>query len=130
MKAKSSMMNVFRLAFIGLLFCPLIVSAESESHRKDIYPQVVQLPAPQMTSPNATESLMSSGSKYSQKIQEYSTNEQGQHSPAHAPGGPRKLPDHEEEWWITPLGDALWPLLLCAGAFLIIRLARRKRANE
>lgn len=47
-----------------------------------------------------------------------------------APGGPNKTPVNPLGPHVTPVGDALLPLLLCAGAFLILRLARRKRANE
>ena len=36
-------------------------------------------------------------------------------------------PDAPEEPF--PLGDAAWPLMLCAGAYLIVR-ARRKRVRE
>ena len=60
------------------------------------------------------------------------------YSPAKAPNGPRRAidegdKDEKPEGWIDPmkdpLGDVVWPLMLCAGAFLIIRIARRKRAK-
>lgn len=44
-----------------------------------------------------------------------------------APAGPRKLPGHEEEWWLTPIGDALLPLALLALGYFGYRVIRRKR---
>ena len=41
-------------------------------------------------------------------------------------GGPRKLPGHEEEWWLTPVGDAVWPLIILALGYMGYRWMRRK----
>ena len=52
------------------------------------------------------------------------------YSPAKAPNGPRReRPGDNSDPYKDPLGDVVWPLMLCAGAFLIIRIARRKRAK-
>jgi len=55
------------------------------------------------------------------------------YSPAQAPSGPRRVignPDGDDEDDTengSPLGDALLPLMLLACAYLIIRMARRRR---
>lgn len=51
-------------------------------------------------------------------------------APERRGAGPRRVTGFPTEPFTDPVGDALLPLLLCAGAFLILRLARRKRANE
>ena len=51
-------------------------------------------------------------------------------APERRGAGPRRVTEFPTEPFTDPIGDALLPLLLCAGAFLILRLARRKRANE
>ena len=51
-------------------------------------------------------------------------------APERRAAGPRRVTEFPTEPFTDPVGDALLPLLLCAGAFLILRLARRKRANE
>lgn len=45
--------------------------------------------------------------------------------------GPRRVNKDDDigDPGSVPLGDVVWPLMLCAGAFLIIRIARRKRAK-
>ena len=72
-----------------------------------------------------TEAVMSSGSAYSPEVD-------APYESSPAPSGPRRVDqgNKPEGPFDDPLGDALLPLLLCAGAFLIIRVARRKRANE
>lgn len=46
------------------------------------------------------------------------------YSPAEAPSGPKKVGGHAQEG--MPIGDAVLPLTLFAGAYLIMRAARRK----
>lgn len=127
MNVKSIKLKAYQLAILGLLLCPLIALAESDAQGKDIYPQVVQLPASQMTSPNATDGLMSSGSKYAPQAEENSASEQGQYGPAHAPGGPNRTPVNPLDPHLNPIGDALWPLALLALAFCGVIYFRRKR---
>lgn len=94
--------------------------------------------ATQPTAPAATmqsvnnSSMMSSGSAYSSDIQAV-----GAYSPAAV--GPRKAPpgtggssgyDPKTPDVEQPLGDALLPLMLFAGAFLIWRAARRRAVKE
>ena len=44
-------------------------------------------------------------------------------------GGSDPGPEDPDDPWATPIGDAAWPLALCALAYLIMRVARvRKRA--
>lgn len=72
--------------------------------------------------------LMSSGSTYAPtmtSVVNAETDEKMQQS-----GRPRKLPDHEEEWWVTPIGDGVVPMMILAVAFLVYRLARRKKNAE
>ncbi|MBO7457645.1 MAG: hypothetical protein J6T80_00110 [Paludibacteraceae bacterium] len=63
------------------------------------------------------------------------------YSPAKTPNGPRRAASDEDEGDTPPpdphgpnedpLGDVLWPLMLCACAYLIVRTAqRRKRIKE
>lgn len=48
-----------------------------------------------------------------------------------APSGPRKLPGHEEEWWLTPVGDVAWGwMILLAAAYATMRGVRRVRREE
>ncbi len=45
--------------------------------------------------------------------------------------GRRKLPGHEEEWWLTPVGDVAWPLMiLLAAAYATMRGVRKVRREE
>lgn len=49
--------------------------------------------------------------------------------PNQAPTGPRKLPGHEEEWWLTPVGDVVWALMaLLALAYAYYVYKKRARA--
>lgn len=131
MNVKSIKLKAYQLAILGLLLCPLIAMAEPEAYGKDIYPKIIQLPAPQMTSPNATEGLMSSGSKYSQTAEESSVSERGQYDPAHAPGGPNRTPVNPLDPQLNPIGDAIIPLALLAVAYFGYRFIRRRRkVNE
>ena len=47
--------------------------------------------------------------------------------PNAAPSGPRKLPGHEEEWWLTPVGDVAWPVILLLTIAWYVRVRLRKR---
>ena len=44
-------------------------------------------------------------------------------------GGDPDEPGDNKEPWEDPIGDAMWPLMVCACAYLIIRVGR-KRARE
>ena len=58
----------------------------------------------------------------------------GSYSPAKAPGGPRKGFDHGAETGQSnesPIGDAMWPLMLLACAYLSMRVfLKKKRAMK
>jgi len=43
-----------------------------------------------------------------------------------SPGGPRRVDSYPEIPFPDPIGDAVWPLMLFACAFLIFRFARKK----
>ena len=70
--------------------------------------------------------LMSSGSQYS------SSAANGGGATLSISSGPRRVTDpkdpilDDEEEEVVPLGDALWPLALLAGAYLILRVARKR----
>jgi len=45
--------------------------------------------------------------------------------------GPLKMPGHEEEWWLVPIGDVAWGLLiLLAAAYATMLGVRRFRREE
>ncbi len=61
----------------------------------------------------------------------------GTYSSVYHPGGPRRItinpgdepgPDEGDnsEPWEDPIGDALWPLMVLACAYLIIRVGRKR----
>lgn len=75
----------------------------------------------------AADGLMSSGSRYASTTGEGGANVT---SISAAPSGPRKLPDHPEEWWLTPVGDCIWPLALLTLAYTLFALLRKRRASE
>ena len=73
--------------------------------------------------------LMSSGSRYSS----VAANGGGTTvSAASLSGGPRRITDpkdpilDDEEEEVVPIGDAMWPLILIACAYLILRVARKR----
>ena len=71
--------------------------------------------------------LMTTGSQYSSAA----TNGGGSttvSAPSSLPSsGPRKLPDHDEEWWITPVGDVLFPLALLALAYCGFLICKKRK---
>ena len=55
------------------------------------------------------------------------------YSPAKAPGGPRKSLDSPGDTGQSdqsPIGDAVLPLMLFAGVYLIVRATRRRTLNR
>ncbi|MGN0226589.1 MAG: hypothetical protein ACI4AI_00795 [Paludibacteraceae bacterium] len=69
--------------------------------------------------------LMSSGSKYSSAA----TNGGGATSVSSGPStpsGPRRVNGYPNIPFPDPIGDAAWPLALLAGAYLILRIARKR----
>ena len=96
--------------------------------------------AQKVDQPNAvfhsTSTMMGSGSQYSANptlnADGTAAYEGATYSSAKAPGGPRRnnnsnpgVDDNNDDG-NTPIGDALIPLTLFAGAYLVIRAARRK----
>ena len=64
---------------------------------------------------------------------EQSTVGSSQNGPAHSPGPRRDFgkpddPGHQSD--DSPIGDAVWPMLLCAAAFCGVIALRRKRSAE
>ena len=114
-----------------LLIAVAILSIVSV-HAQDAIQNWGKLPETEM---HSTSAMVGSGSTLpSAAITGVSTT----YSPANASSRPRRIgendgfeeeedPDKPGEPF--PLGDVVWPLMLCAGAFLIIRIARRKRAK-
>ena len=93
-----------------------------------------QLPEAQMQS---TSVMMSSGSSLPQAATTGAVlagETPGSYSPAKVPPGHIRTGwggggSDREEPYADPIGDAVWPLMLCALAYLIIRVGRaRKRA--
>lgn len=74
----------------------------------------------------AASGLMTTGSRYSSSATEGGGSATVSASAA-APSGPRKIPDHPEEWWLTPVGDAALPLVLLALAYAAFIALRRKK---
>ena len=96
-----------------------------------------KLPEPKMKS---TSTMVSTGSNLPQAAAT-GTTLAGETPAAYAPGrgghirtglgggGESGEPSDRPEPWKDPIGDGLWPLMLLAGAYLIIRVVRaRKRA--
>ena len=56
------------------------------------------------------------------------------YEPAKAPGGPHRTIEYNQEFDDndegSPIGDAVLPLMLFAGAFLIVRATRRRTLNR
>lgn len=86
----------------------------------------------------STSTMQGTGSSYSPQISavgattttEMATTSET-YSPAKAPGGPRKAFDNPGDIGMggSPIGDAVLPLMLFAGAFLCMRVfLKRKRA--
>lgn len=114
----------YRLFAIGLfLLCSAAIMAQPQSEMSSTSAMLQNDNASYST--RNVDAVMSSGSAYSTEVDASSIS-----SPK--PSGPRRVDqgNKPEGPFDDPLGDALWPLLLCAGAFLIIRLVRRKRTNE
>ena len=97
-----------------------------------------QLPEVQM---NSTSGMVYSGSTLPQAAASGTVvtgSTPGTFSSTGAHGGIRKIGDsgsgtggneaqENENPWKTPLGDAAWPLALCALAYLIVRVVRRRK---
>lgn len=112
----------YRLFAIGLfLLCSAAIMAQPQSKMSSTSAMLQNDNASYST--RNVDAVMSSGSAYSAEVDASSIS-----SPK--PSGPRRVNGFPEEPFTDPLGDALWPLLICAGAFGILRLVRRKRANE
>lgn len=45
-------------------------------------------------------------------------------------GGNNGKPENQGDPYATPIGDAMIPLALCAGAYLIWRVVRRRRRED
>ena len=111
----------YRLFAIGLfLLCSAAIMAQPQSEMSSTS-VMLQNDNASYSTRNA-EAVMSTGSIYSAEVDAPNAS-----SSAKVSSGPRRVNGFPEEPFTDPLGDALWPLLLCAGAFLIVRFARRKR---
>ena len=112
----------YRLFAIGLfLLCSAAMMAQPQPEMSSTSAMLQNDNASYCT--RNVEAVMSTGSAYSAEVD-------APYASSPAQNGPKRTPHNPLDPWLTPLGDALWPLLLCAGAFLFIRIARRKRVNE
>ena len=76
----------------------------------------------------SAEGLMSSGSRY---VGNDAGGTTSVNSVSAAPSGPRRIiPDHDEEWWLTPVGDGLVPLALLALAYCAFLMRKRARVRQ
>lgn len=48
--------------------------------------------------------------------------------PNSAPSGPRRIIDHEEEWWLTPVGDVPFAIMALLTIAWCVRVRLRKRS--
>ena len=91
----------------------------------------------------STSTMQGSGSTYTPNPGLESNGTAAAPAAAKAPGGPHRAPDpvSSDEWWElpenkdekgldAPVGDAVLPLTLLACAYLIIRVARRRKEVE
>ena len=100
----------------------------SPSSRTYYNPQA-QMPAIQMQSTGSA--IMFTGSALPSAASEGVTTTYG---PAKGPrkveinpgGGDPDEPGDNKEPWEDPIGDAMWPLMVCALAYLIIRVGRKR----
>lgn len=111
--------------FIVILICAFGITGYAVSQQQ-LATQAVT-PAVNMQSVNNS-SFMSSGSSYSSAVMEVGAS--GPHRakkddgfPSVTPGTPADVDPNNPQY--GPVGDALIPLMLCAGAYLIIRARRR-----
>ncbi len=70
--------------------------------------------------------LMSSGSQYAGGGNSDADNGGISVSSTGTPSGPRRVNEHPTIPFPDPIGDAIWPLALLAGAYLILRVARKR----
>lgn len=128
-----------KIAVIGLLaMMPIMVSAVQY---KNTYQPVgafnqggaqFRATAPSATF-QSTSAMQGSGSAYSSNPMLNSNGIatlDGSETPAQAPSGPRKASVFDDDDEDMPIGDAVLPLLLLAGMYLIIRVARRRARKE
>ena len=96
----------------------------------------IEVQAPTATIGSTGSEMMSSGSSLPQAAVTGTTTTYDRHN---APGGPRRVgeddgfedeDDPDNPGNPFPLGDAAWPLAMCALAYLIIRVARRRALND
>ena len=88
---------------------------------------LARLPEAEM---HSTSAMVGSGSNLPSAAVHGVTTVSEQPNSARTVYGPRReRPGDNSDPYKDPLGDVVWPLMLCAGAFLIIRIARRKRAK-
>ena len=96
----------------------------------------VEAQAPTATIGSTGSEMMSSGSSLPQAAVTGTSTTYDRHN---APGGPRRAADGDDDDtppedphgpMEDPIGDAGWPLAICALAYLIIRVARRRALND
>ena len=81
----------------------------------------------------STSAMQGSGSAYSAQVTavgaveatDMATTTTDTYSPAQAPSGPRRIVTPGNSGTQQPIGDAVLPLLLLAGAYIIIRATRK-----
>lgn len=115
------------LLFLLMIALPTPAAAESQAWGEE---QHILAPGanpnqPTMVSPNASNGLMQSGSKYSSTIvqQEGAMTTNGESG---RPGQPRKWPVNPGDPAPDPIGDAMIPLALLACVYLLYRFARKR----
>lgn len=117
------------LLFLLMIALPTPAAAESQAWGEE---QQILAPGAQpvqtvMTSPNASNGLMQSGSKYSSTVVyqgEYNGGTYDGQAPH--PGQPRKTNGWPDIPFPDPIGDAMIPLALLACAYLLYRFARKR----
>ena len=113
----------YRLFAIGLfLLCSVAMMAQLQSEMSSTSAMLQNDNASYCT--RNVEAVMSSGSAYSSSVEM-------PHSPAYAPSGPRRVSENDGDDDIPfpdPIGDAVWPLLVLASVYALLRVYRRKRS--
>ena len=96
----------------------------------------IEVQAPTATIGSTGSEMMSSGSSLPEAAVTGTSTTYDRHN---APGGPRRAADGDDDDtppedphgpMEDPIGDAGWPLAMCALAYLIIRVARRRALND
>ena len=130
-------MKSFRFIVVMMLLLPMMVCAQPDQpspfkgHLVGERPMDLSRPEKQATFSGGASAngLMNTGSTYSSTVvSEYNPGGFGSSSTG-APTGPRRVGENDGDDEIPmpdPIGDGVWVLLICACAYIIVRVVRKR----